>query len=390
MVTYQAVKNILSTISITLLALTAQAQTNPCDVPLHLNQIQLVGSHNSYKQAIDKGVMRVLRLVEKIKPLGVRELDYSHLPVEMQFDSFGIRSIEIDIYNDPQGGNFYKRYGNRLALKRVNSKVEALKKPGMKVLHIPDIDYNTQFYTFKQSLERVKKWSDLHPGHIPIFILVETKGESLGDHVKGVKFTQVVPWDTTACNNIDAEIDEVFGKNSPQVLRPDEVRGNYATLNDAVTKSSWPLLNSTLGKIVFIMEGGAENLYIQGDYAGLKGRNMFVYSEPGKPECAFIIRNDSRKNISAIKELVSKGYMVRTRSDAGTIEARYGDYSGSKAALSSGAQIVSTDYYRPDPRSADKKSGWSDYHVNLPNKAPARINPVLDIPCKGSCLKEPQ
>ena len=390
MVTYQAVKNILSTISITLLALTAQAQTNPCDVPLHLNQIQLVGSHNSYKQAIDKGVMRVLRLVEKIKPLGVRELDYSHLPVEMQFDSFGIRSIEIDIYNDPQGGNFYKRYGNRLALKRVNSKVEALKKPGMKVLHIPDIDYNTQFYTFKQSLERVKKWSDLHPGHIPIFILVETKGESIGDHVKGVKFTQAVPWDTTACNNIDAEIDEVFGKNSPQVLRPDEVRGNYATLNEAVTKGEWPLLNSTLGKIVFVMEGGAEDLYVQGSHAGLKGRNMFVYSEPNKPECGFVKCNDSRRSRKDITELVSKGYMVRTRSDAGTLEARSCDYSGCNAALKSGAQIISTDYYKPDPRSTDKKSGWSDYHVNLPNKAPARINPVLDIPCKGSCLKEPQ
>jgi hypothetical protein len=65
-----------------------------------------------------------------------------------------------------------------------------------------------------------------------------------------------VPWDAAACNNIDKEIDEVFGKGSPQVLRPDDVRGNYATLDEAVTKGNWPLLNSTLGKIVFIMEGG--------------------------------------------------------------------------------------------------------------------------------------
>ncbi|UPT66600.1 MAG: phosphatidylinositol-specific phospholipase C1-like protein [Sphingobacteriales bacterium JAD_PAG50586_3] len=383
-------RKIFASAAFSFLLLTGFAQTSVCDVPLHLNQIQVVGSHNSYRMSTDKGVMRALKLLEKIKPLDVRELDYSHLPLEMQFDSFGIRSIEIDIYNDPQGGNFYKRYGNRLAFKSANSKVEELKKPGMKVLHIPDIDYNTQFYTFREAMQRVKKWSDLHPGHIPIFILVETKGESIGDHVKGVKFTQAVPWDADACNNIDNEIDEVFGKNSSQVLRPDDVRGNYATLNEAVTKGYWPMLNSALGKIVFIMEGGAENLYIQGNNEGLKGRNMFVYSEPGKPECAFIIRNDSRRNKTVIKELVGKGYMVRTRSDSGTTEARYGDYSGCKAALGSGAQIVSTDYYRPDPRSANKKSGWSNYHVSLPNKAPARINPVLDIPCKGSCLKEPQ
>jgi hypothetical protein len=260
----------------------------------------------------------------------------------------------------------------------------------MKVLHIPDIDYNTQFYTFKEALTRVKKWSDLHPGHIPIFILVETKGESIGDHVKAAKFTTPVPWDAAACNAIDVEIDVVFGKGSNQVLRPDDVRGNYTTLNEAVTKGDWPMLNSTLGKIVFVMEGGAEELYTQGNYTGLKGRNMFVYSEPGKPECAFVKRNDSRRSKADIKSLVGKGYMVRTRSDSGTLEARDCDYTGCKAALGSGAQIVSTDYYRPDPRSTNKKSGWSNYHVGLPNKAPARINPVLDIPCKGSCLKEPQ
>lgn len=382
-------RKLFITATFCLFLIAGYTQSNVCDLPLRLNQIQVVGSHNSYRMSTDKGIMRAISLLDKIKPLDVRELDYSHLPLEMQFDSFGIRSIEIDIYNDPQGGNFYKRYGNRLAFKSANSKIEELKKPGMKVLHIPDIDYKTQFYTFKEALERVKKWSDSHPGHIPIFILVETKGESVGNHVKGVKFTRPVPWDADACNNIDKEIDEVFGKGSKQVLRPDDVRGNYTTLDEAVTKGEWPLLNNALGKIVFVMEGGAENLYVQGNNAGLKGRNMFVYSEPGKPECAFVIRNDSRRNKAAIKELVGKGYMVRTRSDAGTIEARNGDYSGCKAAFGSGAQIISTDYYRPDPRSANKKSGWSNYHVNLPNKAPARINPVLDIPCKGSCLKEP-
>ena len=42
------------------------------------------------------------------------------------------------------------------------------------------------------------------------------------------------------------------------------------------------------------------------------------------------------------------GYLVRTRSDANTTEARENDYSRFEAALESGAQIISTDYYLPD------------------------------------------
>jgi hypothetical protein len=44
-------------------------------------------------------------------------------------------------------------------------------------------------------------------------------------------------------------------------------------------------------------------------------------------------------------------------------------------AFSSGAQIISTDYYRPDER-APTDPGWSDYSVQLPNDVVARLNPV--------------
>ena len=41
----------------------------------------------------------------------------------------------------------------------------------------------------------------------------------------------------------------------------------------------------------------------------------------------------------------------------------------------SGAQIISTDYYRPDPR-AEKESGWTNYVVKVPGGGAARVNPV--------------
>lgn len=382
------IKTILLSFSLLTVGLSVKGQVFNAD-SLRLNQIQVIGSHNSYRKATDKGVMRFLRFVDKIKPgLDIPSLDYAHLPMETQFDSFAIRSVEIDIYNDPQGGRYYNRYGNRLAWKSAKSREEKLKTPGMKVLHIPDIDYNTHYLTFKDALTSLKKWGDAHPNHVPVFVLIETKAEALGDHTKLVKFTKSIPWDAAACDSIDAEIDAIFGKNSAQVLRPDEVRGNYATLNEAVTTTGWPLLNNSLGKFVFIMEGGAEEVYIKGDHAGLKGRNMFVYSKPGQPECAFVIRNGAKHAKDDITSLVKAGYMIRTRADSGTEEARNCDYSGCKAAFSSGAQIISTDYYRPDPRHNKKGKGWSSYCVRFPKGTAARINPILNVSCPGRGVKE--
>ncbi len=323
-----------------------------------------------------------------LKPsLGVGGIDYGHLPLEQQFDSFAVRSIELDIYNDPKGGNFYKRYGNRLAWKSAKSREEKLKQPGMKMLHIPDIDYNTNYLTFKDALISLRNWSLAHPTHLPVFVLIETKGESVGDHTKAAKFTKTVPWDVQACDSIDAEIDEVFGKASQQVLTPDELRDSYATLDEMAVNGGWPLLDSARGRIIFIMEGGAADLYIQGQHAGLKGRNMFVYAHPGQPECAFVILNDSERSSTKITETVLKGYMVRTRADSGTEQARTCNYNTCNSALSSGAQIVSTDYYRADPRHTTSKK-WSDYHVKLPVTGIGRVSPVLDLPCKGNAVGE--
>ena len=65
------------------------------------------------------------------------------------------------------------------------------------------------------------------------------------------------------------------------------------------------------------------------------------------------------------------GYYVRTRADADTKEARAGDYSRWRAALISGAQIISTDYYVPDARLG------TGYCVKLPGGQPGRWNILL-------------
>ena len=65
-----------------------------------MNQIRVLGSHNSYKQAIDPSLLTLLR-----KQIGnrVQGLEYSHHPIAEQLDR-GLRALEIDVVNDPEGG----------------------------------------------------------------------------------------------------------------------------------------------------------------------------------------------------------------------------------------------------------------------------------------------
>ena len=60
-----------------------------------------------------------------------------------------------------------------------------------------------------------------------------------------------------------------------------------------------------------------------------------------------MIRNNPVGREQEIKDL-SNSYIIRTRTDAGTIEARNLDYNLFESAYESNAQIISTDYYRPD------------------------------------------
>jgi len=77
--------------------------------------------------------------------------------------------------------------------------------------------------------------------------------------------------------------------------------------------------------------------------------------------------------LDEIQELVAKGYIVRTRSEDGTKAAKEGDVSQMDAAFASGAQIISTTYYRADERSKDSED-WSDYAVQFPNDELAIVN----------------
>ncbi|HXH19638.1 MAG TPA: phosphatidylinositol-specific phospholipase C1-like protein [Chitinophagales bacterium] len=344
---------------------------------LRLNQIQVIGSHNSYRLKTYEPLFNFLQGISGILPssLDPDGLDYTHLPLDSQFSDYGIRQIELDIYYDPNGGLFYNRVGNRLINEPVESNIPELNQPGFKVLHIADIDYQTNYFTFRQALQAVKDWSDAHPRHLPIFILIETKETTLAGIVPLYPWTETLPFDAAAMDAIDREIKDVFGESLGKVITPDDVRGEFATLNEAVTTAGWPRIGESRGKVVFLLNNGGsvKDYYLQG-HPSLQGRIMFVNSGAGKPESAFIMENNS-KQTADIRQWVKQGYLIRTRADDGTDEARTGDVSSRDSALASGAQLISTDYYRPDPRH-DTSSVWTDYSVRFPGNAVARLNPV--------------
>jgi hypothetical protein len=75
---------------------------------------------------------------------------------------------------------------------------------------------------------------------------------------------------------------------------------------------------------------------------------------------------------------VNQGFLIRTRADADTREARSGDTARREAALASGAQFISTDYQDPDPRFG------TGYAAKLPDGAVTRCNLVSGVDlCAG-------
>ncbi len=339
---------------------------------IRMNELQTIGSHNSYRLKTYEPIFVLLTGGTPPPGLNPQEWDYTHETLPTQFGTHRVRSIELDIHYDPGGGLFANREGNAFVGDSTASNIPALDYPGMKVIHVPDLDYNTNYYTFVEALSAVKAWSDANPTHLPLIVMVELKTNI----ISLPNFAAVLPFTVTALDEVDMEIESIFESTLNNIITPEILRGTYASVNEAVLAGAWPTLAEARGKIFFVAMASSTEIsdYMQG-YPGMIGRNMFMFSEAGLGETAFIIKNDPVANQDTIRALVQAGYMVRTRADAGTWEARSGDYSRMNMALASGAQIISTDYYRPDPR-ADTSSIWTNYSVNFPNLETAILNPI--------------
>jgi hypothetical protein len=144
------------------------------DGSLRLNQIQLMGTHNSYHPhpALEPMATAVRERYPAYPPLAG---DYRHKPLYQQLDTLGVRHIELDVNADPNGGNFSHRPLLATIGEDTATGIPELDQPGLKVFHVPQIDADSTCYLFTDCLKEIKRWSDGHPGHVPIIIMIEIK-----------------------------------------------------------------------------------------------------------------------------------------------------------------------------------------------------------------------
>lgn len=345
---------------------------------IRLNQIQVLGTHNSYKLAPTPALTELL---DADNPGWADNIRYEHRPLKEQLGELGIRQLELDIFADPEGGLYAEPAGAVMTDDERFIRAKEMLRPGFKVMHSPDVDYRTTCLTLKACLTEIRDWSSANPTHLPILIMIEIKDRPRPDW-GSLSFVTPVMVDESLISEIDEEIWDIFSQD--HVITPDEVRGDFPSLEKAVLTHGWPTLAQSRGRVLFGLDNTDEHRdrYLSKS-PNLKNRAMFTSSGPGEPTAAFIKMNNAINNHNRIKERILAGYIIRTRSDIPLHEARTGDTTRREAALTSGAQYISTDYPEASPFG-------SGYVVTLPDTDnPGRCNPISAPPsCRDTFITE--
>ncbi len=304
------------------------AFVGPLDNVLRLNHIQVKGTHNSY-HVESEGAMA--------------QWKYTHAPLDVQLQDQGIRQVELDVHWD----------SDLLAFT---------------VHHIPLADPGTTCATFKECLTILKTWSDAHPGHQVLYVLVEPKDDVDEEWEKIVGHYA----------DLDAEILSVWPRQ--RLVVPDDVRGARATVAEALQKDGWPTLGSTRSKAFFILLDTSEH---RDNYLLLhpnsEGGVFFLRGEGGEPWCGVIENGNPVRDEAEIQANVAAGYLQRTSPD-GVGDSDASNQAGADAAQRLGAHIISTDY----PVQTAAGAYWFD----LAGGTPSRCNPVTAPPeCTSEAIE---
>ena len=292
---------------------------------MRLNEIQVIATHNSYHvQPEEPRFSEMIARNPRAASWG-----YTHAPLNEQLDS-GVRGFELDVYYQPDGY--------------------------FKVLHVPDFDYGTTCDTFVDCLGVIRDWSLASPSHVPIFTHIEVK-----DRQYPTVKTKILPVRAPELRILEQEIRSVF--DGAHLLRPDDLRGPYASPREGLEKRGWPLLDEVRGKCIFILHnrGIHREEFLRGNPT-LQGRALFNFAVPGEPDAAFLIRDNPYDE--SIPGLVRAGYIIRTRDGGPNNPSRL------QQALQSGAHLISTDYPPDEP------DGATGYRVYFDAGAVVRANPI--------------
>lgn len=295
------------------------AGSSPADYPkdgiLRLNHLQVKGTHNSYHRRPAFSL--------------VREHAYEQAPLDVQLEEYGVRVVELDVHPSARGYEVY---------------------------HLPVIDSRSTCGLLTDCLAVLKKWSDSNTGHHPIFVWIEPKDE-FGEGI----------FDMDA---LDAEILSVWPRD--RLVTPALVRGENASLREAIEGEGWPNLGKVRNRALFMLldRGKQREAYLRGRKGpgALEGRIMFVLANPDEFDEPFAavakIDNPASRHIPvALKKGIIVGSNVGSAS--GTDE---GNFRKLRAGLRGGVHLLTGDF----PAPVKGRSYWFE----MPGGRPSRCNPV--------------
>ena len=329
-----------------------------------INQIQVLASHNSYHVEPEPALLTALRSVLGPAADG---FEYTHRPLADELDA-GVRQVELDVFvDDPAGGRYaHPKLVPLLGLDPVDP---ALAGPGLKVLHVQEVDYRSTCPTFVDCLEDIRDWSRDHPGHLPITIQIEAKDDVIPDPA-GLGFVQPLPWTAPDFAALEAEIHSVFGDD--EIISPGDVKGRSRSLAEAVRKGRWPTLDEARGQVMFVLDDkGAKRDAYRAQVPDVDDRLDLRRRAPERSRR----RGDGRQRPHRRRRPDPRPGRRRASSSApGPTPTPWrpavATPAGGTPRFASGAQYVSTDYVFPDDHFG------TGYVVDLPGTGAARCNPV--------------
>jgi hypothetical protein len=256
---------------------------------LRMNHVRVRGTHNSYHLKPDN-----------ILP----DWQYEHLPLDQQLETQHVRQFELDVH---------------------------YKGDGFHVYHLPGVDAGSTCDRFVDCLAVLRGWSESHPGHVPIVVLVEPK-----DDVDNNKIKDHLP-------ELEAEIRGAIPAD--WLITPDDVRGDAPDVRTAVTTVGWPRLETVRGRTLFVLLDHAETRdALLALHPKTEGSVFFASGDEAEPSSAFLLLDDATGEEERIDAAVRAGYMVRTMA---------GDAAEVEAALRGGAHTISTDFPMDVPMEND-------------------------------------
>jgi len=205
-------------------------------------------------------------------------LRYRHGPLDLQGSAQDIRQFDFDLY-----GNGHS----------------------MNVLHYDAVDdAETICDRFSECLRGVAAFSDAHPDHVPLVLLIGETLPLLEDDPNPF-FWHV--------DEIEEYLSVVFGRE--RMLAPADVRGDHPDLATAIAADGWPAIDDVRGKIIAVLNerGAARAEY--NEFGGIDPNDRFLW-QIGDPdaespdEVIFSFERADEATLPTIARLVEDGRLV--------------------------------------------------------------------------------